>query len=155
MPAGHVYLVGIADGRLTAPSPLKVGIAHDVNCRVTNLQIGCPFKLKALKTWMFHNIQAARQIEQKFHVRFAEKNVIGEWFDIAVEDAIASLDALTEDFYLRKLPVEEHRKSAIEVLGARVFAAVSPAVSISEGMTASRRQYRRAVAKAPTHGSSS
>lgn len=61
----------------------KIGYAKDVKKRLAALQIGCPFKLRAI--YVYRSIKYARA-ESKIHKSFSDKKVLGEWFSMGSID---------------------------------------------------------------------
>lgn len=72
----YVYVVGSPDNNFT---PLKIGIADDVNKRLSSLQTGCPIELVALAAFAFRGKAAAATAESMAHMHFARRRARGEW----------------------------------------------------------------------------
>ena len=56
----------------------KIGIAKDVEARLRILQTGNSTKLNILR---IYTVDYPREREQRVHDMFAEKRLLGEWFD--------------------------------------------------------------------------
>lgn len=56
--------------------PIKIGIAKDVGKRLSDLQVGCPEKLRVLAQFQTSSIRA----EYYMHSEFAHLRLGGEWF---------------------------------------------------------------------------
>lgn len=67
---------------------VKIGIASDINTRLSNAQSNCPYPLRILKV-----VAGAWHLEKSLHNRFADLHVQGEWFRLEgeLEQMIASL----------------------------------------------------------------
>ncbi len=72
----YVYIVQCMDKR----GWIKVGVAVDVDNRLSTLQIGCPYELKLIAKIKFPGRSLAYAMESKIHRRFKGRNVRGEWF---------------------------------------------------------------------------
>jgi hypothetical protein len=57
--------------------PIKIGHAYNVESRLSNLQMGCPFRLTLLARCV---VTDAPAIEQHLHWLFGPHRVRGEWF---------------------------------------------------------------------------
>lgn len=141
--AGFVYLIGIEDQRLLGSSPLKVGIAQNLNARLSGMQTSTPLKLRRHGSWKYPNILVARRFEQAFHNAFKKQRVSGEWFEITVEEARATLDRFHEDYVMRKEPEKSSESEAFEILGAKTFANIRAAVSAVDTLSEHQRRYRK------------
>jgi len=76
--AGYVYLVEAIGTGL-----YKIGIASDLKDRFRALQTGCPYKLRLVHACQPTNPIA---IEREFHVLFKRYRVIGEWFNLPLNE---------------------------------------------------------------------
>jgi hypothetical protein len=92
-----VYLIGPEDA-----SPLKIGVAGNVEKRLCSLQIGNWQKLK-----VHHTVSVAEPlallIERHLHGDFRDRSLRGEWFDIPLDEAVASLEAVAEAYAKARL----------------------------------------------------
>jgi len=61
---------------------IKIGLAKDVNKRLTALQTSSPAHLKLIKTIQTNGADAARQLEQSLHEKFDGLRLAGEWFRV-------------------------------------------------------------------------
>ena len=61
----------------------KIGIANDLDDRLTNLQVGNPYKLVVADCFEFPN---AFVVEQVLHREFAGVRKLGEWFLLTGDD---------------------------------------------------------------------
>jgi len=71
-------------------SPVKIGITHDCEERLRNLQTGHSEKLTIQHRELVDK-KKARLLEQILHRQLNYKRTHGEWFDISIEDAIKQL----------------------------------------------------------------
>lgn len=61
----------------------KIGVANDVENRLSQLSTGNPFPLVVEVTYAFDN---AEVVERALHQRFKEQRTRGEWFELSYED---------------------------------------------------------------------
>lgn len=101
----NVYVV-CYDGN---KSPIKVGIAKNVNMRLGQLQTSSPYKLFVFKSFMYTKNGLAHMIEQEFHSQMAEKRLLGEWFDIPPEEAVDIINKIAEKIIYVKKPTGYYR----------------------------------------------
>lgn len=133
-PFGYVYLVGLVDRR-TIPSPLKVGISMRPKKRLTEMQVGSPFKLEIIKTWKFPSLPCAAQIEYEFHKENRARWAHGEWVNITEEDAIPRIQQLFVDYWkIKPLRNEETGETLYRV---------GNLIAVGKSLTKSQIQYRR------------
>ena len=68
----------------------KIGITNNLNRRLQEIQLGCPYELKIIKIWTHYNREIIEKYERVLHRFFTEcgcrirKN--GEWFTLAKPD---------------------------------------------------------------------
>lgn len=89
-----LYVIGKEDG------PVKVGISDYPGGRLNTLQTGCPFKIEILHLAEMRDRNHALWHEANFHEVYAEKRLVGEWFDL---DAELAIECITSG-----LDIEEH-----------------------------------------------
>lgn len=70
-PASYVYVI-----RAGEDSPIKVGLAKDVQARMATLQTGNPRKLRVL-----YVLPGDLELEWQLHNRLQGQRLVGEWFD--------------------------------------------------------------------------
>jgi hypothetical protein len=75
---GYVYLI-----RNGSSFAFKIGIAHDVESRLAQLQTGNPVDLALESSYEFPN---ADHVERVLHQKWASRRMRGEWFDLNVDD---------------------------------------------------------------------
>lgn len=85
-----VYVIG--DGR---SGVVKIGTTSSLKKRLNGLQTGSAYELKVL--WSFGGDTA---LEEHLHRRFANKQMVGEWFDFGDANPVEAVQASTEIFYL-------------------------------------------------------
>ena len=72
---GYIYVIH-CDGS----TYYKVGITrNNAEGRVQSFQTGCPYKLRLVMMFRSNEIE---DLEARIHTQFADRNVIGEWFDL-------------------------------------------------------------------------
>ena len=71
----NVYLI-----RSGKKGPIKIGIAKNVDSRISELQIGNPNKLFLVAIFPIHSEKKAREIERHLHKLFKRQHIRGEWF---------------------------------------------------------------------------
>lgn len=90
-----VYVVGCAG------HPVKIGVATDMPSRLSAIQTGFPYKLRA-----YCHVEVpegrALEIERACHARLSDYRLNGEWFDI---DPYEAIDVV-------KLVIEQHMARA-------------------------------------------
>ena len=65
---------------------IKIGFTENLYARISDLQIGCPYKLKVVRT-----IEGSYREEKLLHTLFAAYHKLNEWFEIT-EDMVMDLD---------------------------------------------------------------
>jgi hypothetical protein len=80
-----VYFIGENENGC---SPVKIGIAKDIERRKRDLQTGNPLKLRLLG-WI--ETEDSFQLERQLHLQFEAATVRGEWFDIEPADVLPIL----------------------------------------------------------------
>ena len=81
-----IYIISCAE-----TSFLKIGVANDVNKRLSQLQGGCPFVLSVEYSTKKTKDDIARQVESRAHYILKDSHERGEWFDIELCDAISAI----------------------------------------------------------------
>lgn len=67
----QVYFIQIVpDG------PIKIGIASNVNHRLSGISTSIPYEIKLL-----HTCGGGQKLEQKLHTRFSKHHIKGEWYN--------------------------------------------------------------------------
>lgn len=61
----------------------KIGIASDIDKRVRQLQTGNPLPLEVIFTC---NVDNAKDIESKLHIKYYKVRMVGEWFKLSDAD---------------------------------------------------------------------
>lgn len=61
----------------------KIGIANDVESRLSQLATGNPYRLDVVVTYEFEN---AEVVEKAIHQRYKDKRKRGEWFELSYDD---------------------------------------------------------------------
>ena len=79
---------------ITDSRAYKIGIATNIKQRVSSLQVGNPYKLKAL---YFNKVKRPRSIETLLHNRFQDKRLIGEWFNLDSKDIEIVIEFIKEN----------------------------------------------------------
>lgn len=85
-----VYVIGCAG------QPIKIGVAKNVEQRVSTLQTGFPHKLRVY-AHLEITCGSAVSIEREAHRRLAEFRMNGEWFDYDPYDAIELLKEIISE----------------------------------------------------------
>lgn len=91
-----VYLIGEDENGC---SPVKIGVAKNIEVRQRNLQTGNPLLLRILG-WI--ETPDAFQLERELHDQFAATRVRGEWFDIEPADILPVLMRAGSDGFVAK-----------------------------------------------------
>jgi hypothetical protein len=86
-----VYIIGSTTG------PLKIGIAKDVDKRLSGIQTGHPHRLFVICAYRFE-AGVAPKVERYCHDELSKHRCNGEWFDIHHEGAIAVLERFASYF---------------------------------------------------------
>lgn len=84
----HVYAIGAIghDG-------VKIGWAANPRKRLRDLQIGCPLGLTLL--WAFPTDDAVK-VEGALHIRFRDRQIHGEWFNLGPDGALIAQQAYAQ-----------------------------------------------------------
>lgn len=78
----YIYLIG-----WEKKGPVKIGVADDVKRRLKGVQTGNPYKLRIYGSRPIITRELAFAAEMVLHSHLWEKRMIGEWFDITIEEA--------------------------------------------------------------------
>lgn len=84
--SAYVYVIGREEG------PVKVGISSSPNSRLSQIQTACPFKVSLLHAEAMLDRNHALRHEADFHAVYAEKRLVGEWFDLEADYAIELIE---------------------------------------------------------------
>lgn len=80
-----LYVIGASES-----GPLKIGItAMLIQHRINNLQPGYPGRLRSFGTW---ECSLPWDIERRVHRLLGRKWIFGEWFDVAVAEAVHAVE---------------------------------------------------------------
>lgn len=78
----------------------KIGISRNVNKRLNQLQTGCPYQIKLMKTY---SSEFSTKIEKVLHRGFGTKKIdsseytlIGEWFNLDIDSILKFEEICTE-----------------------------------------------------------
>lgn len=70
----------------------KIGITNNLNRRIKQLQVGCPFELKIIKLWLHYNRAIVEKYERVLHKYYTKCGCRlrnnGEWFILRKPDLI-------------------------------------------------------------------
>lgn len=80
-----VYLMLRSDG------VVKIGISRAPFKRLATFSSNSPDRLRLVR---FHHVAEPLKVERDLHARFAQAKVAGEWFHIAIADAVGALEEL-------------------------------------------------------------
>lgn len=87
--AAVVYVIGSE-----ARGVVKIGTTSSLGARLRQLQTGSPQLLRVL--WSFGGDS---RLEAYLHERFADRQMVGEWFDFGDIDPVEAVQTCTEDYY--------------------------------------------------------
>lgn len=71
---------------------IKIGFTENLYARISDLQIGCPYKLKVVRT-----IEGSYREEKLLHTLFAAYHKSNEWFEIT-EEMVMDLDKFADTY---------------------------------------------------------
>lgn len=78
----------------------KIGISRNVNNRLSQLQTGCPYQIKLIKTY---SSELSTKIERVLHRSFRTKKIdsseytlMGEWFNLEIDLILKFEEICTE-----------------------------------------------------------
>jgi hypothetical protein len=91
-----VYFIGEEENGC---SPIKIGVAKNIEGRKRNLQTGNPLNLRLLG-WI--NTGDTFELERNLHDHFSGRRVRGEWFDIEPADILPILMRAHIDGFVAK-----------------------------------------------------
>ena len=77
-----VYLIGCHDF-------VKVGITDDLTIRLSSLQVGCPYELKLITSWL---VSQSGESERRLHALWKRYEVRGEWFMLPAGELAAAMN---------------------------------------------------------------
>lgn len=86
----YVYVIGTEDG------PVKVGMSESPGGRLGTLQTGSAVRLQLLHMRACRSREHAQWHEETFHKVYAEKRLVGEWFDLPAAYAIEGVNTSFE-----------------------------------------------------------
>jgi hypothetical protein len=81
----YVYVIGPEAG------PFKIGLSHNVERRLYDLQVGSPVRLLLMWKQRFQDRMDASTVEASLHRSLASFWCHGEWFKMSAEDAILAV----------------------------------------------------------------
>ena len=61
-------------------SPIKIGVANNIDKRMADLQIANPYELSLVLSFEFDSRKHAEMVEKKIHRFFKSQHIRGEWF---------------------------------------------------------------------------
>lgn len=114
VPMGFIYLIRSGDFH-------KIGIATDMDARLSSLQTGNPHSLEVILCFEFDD---PRPVEKKLHGEFASRSHTGEWFSLDNSD-VELVKQRLEWFGGKPVAYERKGRSQIE-------AGASLSLSLSE-----------------------
>lgn len=91
-----VYLIGFIQPDGTRHGPVKIGIAADLDRRISQLQTGSPYTLELFKCLPFGCREHAKEMERGLHKLFERQRTQGEWFDLDGDDVDTQEDTVRE-----------------------------------------------------------
>ncbi|MDR7193267.1 GIY-YIG nuclease family protein [Luteimonas terrae] len=91
-----VYFIGEHENQC---SPIKIGVAKNIEVRKRNLQTGNPLELRLLGWIEAHN---SFELERRLHQHFEATKVRGEWFAIEPADILSILMRAGSDGFVAK-----------------------------------------------------
>ena len=71
----NVYFI-----RMGKKGPIKIGVAKDIQRRMSELQTANPYELKLISSIPCKSENDAYRLEKKIHSIFKKQNIRGEWF---------------------------------------------------------------------------
>lgn len=80
---GYIYMVQCHEY-------VKVGFAAHVSGRIAQLQTGCPYELKLLKSWFTRHMEYD---EERLHLLWKRYEIRGEWFNLPAGELAFALSA--------------------------------------------------------------
>lgn len=85
---GIIYIIQMGDKPI-----FKIGVTNSVNSRISSLQVGNPYKLKAVAAFAVIKTYS-EEVEKKAHIVASGlgERMSGEWFSISLDDAISSVE---------------------------------------------------------------
>lgn len=83
----YLYAIGHPNG------PVKIGISHSPERRLSEFQTACPFPISVLHAEPCESRQVAFSDEAFAHRFFSEHRLWGEWFDVTGNMAIDCVKA--------------------------------------------------------------
>jgi hypothetical protein len=87
----HIYVISDGDS-------CKIGVAGDINDRISGLQTASPKKLNVGYRLKCKNSRVAYKIEKIAHKILSGKRLEGEWFSCSTEEAILSISEAVLEF---------------------------------------------------------
>lgn len=87
----YIYVIAPACG-----FPCKVGVASNIKKRVKALQTASPEELHVHSVFAAANRATAFKVERFAHKQLEESRMIGEWFNVFADDAVAVLHDLCD-----------------------------------------------------------
>lgn len=121
----HLYLIvadvaslPIRDHGFGDKIPFKVGIASDLERRLTVLQIGCPFALSIHRAWVLPNRKMAAAIEAGTKRKFDRYAIRGEWFFQSISVALSGITEIFDEVgYARTVAAPKTKADREELRG--------------------------------------
>ena len=85
---------------LTDGEYIKIGVAASLPNRIRQLQTANARRIKALYIIPSENQREAMRIEKALHKYFRGKNLMGEWFNISINEIKTGCNAIQEELYI-------------------------------------------------------
>ncbi len=71
---------------LECDSKIKIGISKSISSRIAMMQTGNPYKITLRAEYKVASETEARRLEKELHIKYNDKQLIGEWFDLTQEE---------------------------------------------------------------------
>jgi hypothetical protein len=88
----HVYIIGP-----TGSYPVKIGCAEKPTKRLLGIQTSCWEELMIHGLYKADTKSNAYRLEKLAHKRLDKRRMMGEWFNVFVEDAVSVLDEICKE----------------------------------------------------------
>jgi len=104
----YIYLIQ-CEGR---DGYIKIGSSHNVESRLADLQVGCPYKLKIIHTMKYPSKKEAQLAETRLHRTLKKWKIRGEWFQPSVRHHIMTI--ISKPQYSKKINKRDYVINPLE-----------------------------------------
>lgn len=111
------YIVATLDRDLCHTAPIKVGITHNLNNRISSIRTHCPNKVEVAFAFRFASRHDALLVEKMCHRDLRRWHRSGEWFDAHPVAGVSLAAAVVELVFGRAPLCTPAHEAELDALG--------------------------------------